>query len=128
MKIEIQLKPLDGMHRVKGDIALIERVLTNIIENALGHTPAGGQIYIELSSSGSLQMVSVEDTGSGIAPEDLPHLFERFYKADKSRNRERPGTGLGLAIAKEIVELHSGRIEAESPNGNGAVFRIYLPS
>ncbi|MDC7232779.1 MAG: HAMP domain-containing sensor histidine kinase [Spirochaetales bacterium] len=127
MKIEFRLTPPDEMHTVRGDIALLERVLTNILENALGHTPAGGEIFIELGRSELMQTVTIEDTGIGIAEEDLPHLFERFYKADKSRNRETPGTGLGLAIAREIVELHSGRIEAESPAGRGAVFRIFIP-
>jgi two-component system sensor histidine kinase ResE len=106
---------------------MIERVLTNLIENALAHTPREGRVEVSVIESGETLRISVADTGSGIAPEDLPHIFERFYRADKSRDRGSPGSGLGLAIAKEIVELHGGTIEAESPPRNGAVIRFALP-
>lgn len=112
---------------VKGDIGMIERVLTNLLENALSHTPEEGEVRISIDSRPENILISVSDTGPGIAPEDLPHIFERFYRGDKSRGRETPGTGLGLAIAKEIVELHGGTIEAENRMGSGAVFRIILP-
>jgi signal transduction histidine kinase len=109
------------------DIGMIERLLTNLIENALTHTPAGGRVELALSRQDRTIQITVSDTGRGIAAADLPHIFERFYRADKSRGRGVTGSGLGLAIAKETVELHGGTIEAESRPGNGAVFRIILP-
>ncbi len=125
--IRVEYRPVKNPETVEGDIALIERVLTNILDNAIVHSPEGGRIRIELRKSGDHQEISVHDQGPGIADEDLPHIFERFYRADKSRNREVPGTGLGLAIAREIVELHEGRIEARNHPAGGAVFIISLP-
>ena len=109
------------------DIGMLERLLTNLIENALSHTPEGGRVALAIDREDRVLRITVSDTGSGIAADDLPHIFERFYRADKSRGRGSPGSGLGLAIAKEIVELHGGTIEADSPPGSGAVFRIGLP-
>jgi signal transduction histidine kinase len=115
------------LRSVRGDIGMIERVLTNLIENALYHTPAGGRVQLALGLDDGDVSVTVADTGSGISPEDLPHIFERFYRGDKSRDRGAPGTGLGLAIAKEIVELHGGTIDAQSPPGGGATLRVRIP-
>lgn len=116
-----QLPPLAA------DIGMIERLLTNLIENALSHTPDGGRVEISLARRDPMMNITVTDSGRGIAAADLPHIFERFYRADKSRGRGEAGSGLGLAIAREIVELHGGGIEAESPPGSGAVFRVALP-
>ncbi len=124
--VEIEYSRADDLSPVTADIGLIERALTNIIENAVSHTPRTGRVSIIISRTESSQIVSIADTGSGISDEDLPHVFERFYSADKSRNRESGGTGLGLAIAKEVVDLHGGTITAESSAG-GAVFTICLP-
>lgn len=109
------------------DIGMIERLLTNLIENALAHTPEGGRVELALARRDRMMQITVSDTGSGIEAADLPHIFERFYRTDKSRGRGVPGSGLGLAIAKEIVELHGGTIEAHSRPGSGAVFNITLP-
>jgi signal transduction histidine kinase len=109
------------------DIGMIERLLTNLIENALTHTPNGGRVELALSRHESVVQIEVSDTGRGIAAADLPHIFERFYRADRGRGRGVPGSGLGLAIAKEIIELHGGTIEAGNRPGGGAVFRIILP-
>jgi signal transduction histidine kinase len=109
------------------DIGMVERVLTNLIENSLSHTPSGGRVRLSIECRGRITRISVSDTGSGIAAADLPRIFERFYRADGSRGRGTPGSGLGLAIAKEIVELHGGTIAAESRPGGGATFRITLP-
>ena len=115
-----------GPSPVIADIGMIERVLTNLIENALRFTEAGGSVRVGLEGDESVARVTVADDGSGIAPEDLPHIFERFYRADKSRDRTVSGTGLGLAIAKEIVNLHGGRLEVESAPGKGSRFYFSL--
>ena len=125
--IAINLDHPEELPPIVADIGMIERVLTNIIENALSHTPNGGRVGLSVERGNGGLRITVSDTGSGITAEDLPHVFERFYRADKSRDRGVPGSGLGLAIAKEIVVLHGGTVEAESPPGSGAVFRIELP-
>jgi signal transduction histidine kinase len=112
---------------VGGDIALIERVLENLIENALRHTAAGGKIEVTVHPQREYIQVRVRDTGSGIPEKDLPHVFDRFYRVDKSRNESSGGAGLGLAIAKRVVELHGGTIEVSSAPGRGACFSFTLP-
>lgn len=111
---------------VRGDIGLVERVLTNLIENALTFTPAGGSVRVGLSGENGAVRVSVTDTGTGIGPEDLPHIFDRFYRADRSRDRSRGGAGLGLAIAREIVELHGSALRVESRVNEGTRFSFTL--
>jgi two-component system OmpR family sensor kinase len=110
---------------VVGDIALIERVMDNLIENALRHTPAGGTVTVAVQPVGGTLAVQVIDTGSGIAAEDLPYIFERFYQSDKMRTQG--GAGLGLAIARRIVELHGRTIRAASSGGRGTMFAFDLP-
>ncbi|MBF9017521.1 MULTISPECIES: cell wall metabolism sensor histidine kinase WalK [unclassified Oceanispirochaeta] len=127
LNISLIMEHEDDVPIFEGDIGMMERVLTNLLENALSHTPEGGQIRINITVSGHELQIKLNDTGPGILAEDLPHIFERFYRADKSRDRRTAGTGLGLAIVKEIIELHGGVIEAESPPDSGAVFRIVLP-
>jgi predicted ATPase/signal transduction histidine kinase len=112
---------------VRADIGLIERALTNLLENALAHTPAGGRIELSVRASGAHVVLRVSDSGSGIAPEDLPHIFERFYRADKARSLNGEGSGLGLAIVKRILELHASEIRVESEPGRGAAFWFELP-
>jgi signal transduction histidine kinase len=107
-----------------GEIGLIERLLTNLIENGLRFTPAGGSVHVALTGESGGTRVSVSDTGSGIAPEDLPHVFERFYRAD--HNRSTGGAGLGLAIARQIAELHGARLQVESTPGRGSRFHFLL--
>jgi len=109
---------------VDADPIRIRQVLGNLLANALRHSPKGGTIHVRAQRRGSEAWVSVRDEGPGIAEEDLPHIFERFYRADRARSGE--GTGLGLAIARELVRLHGGRIWAE--NERGAVFTFTLPS
>ena len=111
---------------VEGDIGLVERVLTNLIENALAYTPTGGSVRVALSARRDAVEVSVADTGGGIRPEDLPHIFDRFYRADRSRDRSRSGAGLGLAIAREIVELHGSTLRVQSELNKGTTFRFAL--
>lgn len=105
----------------------IEQVLTNLIDNALRHTPQGGEVAVSIEQELSYVKISVTDTGEGIPSEDLPFVFERFYKADKARTRSKGGTGLGLAIAKNIVEAHKGHIRVDSQVGVGTSFTFFLP-
>lgn len=108
----------------------ISRVLYNLLANAIRHTPPGGEITLEAHAKGNHVMVVVRDTGQGILPDDLPHIFDRFYRGQKSRSRdgyESSEAGLGLAIVKGLVESHGGRIWAESEAGKGTVFRFTLP-
>ena len=111
---------------VVGDIALIERVMDNLLENALRHTPAGGTVTVAIQTFGEAVAVQIIDTGSGIADEDLPYIFERCYQSDKMRSRG--GAGLGLAIARRIVELHGRTIRADSTLGRGTTFAFDLPA
>lgn len=103
-----------------------EQVLINLLGNALRHTAAGAIAVRAWSDTGKL-WVAVTDTGTGIAPEDLPHVFERFWRADQSRSRDSGGSGLGLAISRRLVELQGGQIEVESRLGEGSTFRFWLP-
>ncbi|RKP56982.1 hypothetical protein D7Z26_03060 [Cohnella endophytica] len=112
------------------DIRRMDRVFANLLYNALRYTPDGGAIRISMKASADTREVevTVTDSGAGIASEDLPYIFDRFYKKDKSRHSSSGGSGLGLSIAKEIVELHGGRITAHNPPDGGCEFRIVLPT
>ncbi|WP_040208297.1 ATP-binding protein [Neobacillus jeddahensis] len=105
----------------------IEQVLTNLIDNAIRHTPKGGKVKLTVTSDVKRIKIEVKDSGSGIPKEDLPFVFERFYKADKARTRGRAGTGLGLAIAKNIIDAHRGSISVQSKMGQGTTFTFSLP-
>jgi signal transduction histidine kinase len=109
------------------DIEKIGRVLNNLLDNALRHTPAGGAVQVGASVTPEGVQVEVCDTGEGISAEDLPHVFERFYRGEKSRSRATGGAGLGLAIASGIVEAHGGQIEIESTVGQGTRVWFTLP-
>jgi len=115
------------VHHITVDPDALRQVLTNLLDNALRHTPPGGRITVSLESAPGGVTVSVADTGSGIAPEHLPRIFERFYRADPGRSREEGGTGLGLAIVKHLVEAHGGRVEAHSTLGRGTTIRMFFP-
>jgi len=112
---------------IHADIALIETVLENLIENALRHTPRGGRVRVEVEPQASRVALHVTDTGRGIASEDLPNVFERYYHADRGEKGDAGGTGLGLAIVRQIVELHGGEIRVESRLGHGTTFSFDLP-
>ncbi|HEX4836146.1 MAG TPA: ATP-binding protein [bacterium] len=102
--------------------------MLNLVENALRHTPRGGEVRITMRDAGDGVRMSVADTGKGIAAEDLPHVFDHFYRADPSRARSSGGTGLGLAIVKSLVEAHRGRVTVESSVGAGSTFTVTLPA
>jgi signal transduction histidine kinase len=118
-----------GLPLVNVDPDRMAQVLGNLLDNALRHTPGGGRVECRVTQTEAVRAVtfSVSDSGPGIAPEDLPHVFERLYRSDKSRRRDAPGSGLGLAIARSIIEAHGGRIWAESPPGQGAHFFVQVP-
>lgn len=112
---------------LSGDEALLSQVWINLLHNAVKFTPENGQIAISLNREGDRAVCRVSDTGAGIAPEDRPHIFERFYKADKARDRSLGGNGLGLSLVKKIVDIHGGTVTAESEPGKGSVFTVSLP-
>jgi signal transduction histidine kinase len=109
------------------DPVRMRQALGNLVSNALRHTPADGTVTVTAWQTGDLAVLTVEDTGGGIAPEDLPHVFERFWRAEKSRSRRTGGSGLGLSIVRQFVEAHGGTVSADSEPGAGAVFTIRLP-
>lgn len=128
--IELMLEAMPGLPAVRADLSLIERVLDNLLGNALKHTPAGGCVKLHLRADDQGVRVSVIDNGVGIAPADLPHIFDRFYRgqaASDQRSGSARGTGLGLAIARRILELHGQTIDVES-DATGSTFRFTLPA
>jgi two-component system phosphate regulon sensor histidine kinase PhoR len=105
----------------------LEQVLLNLLENSLMYTPSGGRVDVAVWEEVGMVVVSVSDTGIGIPPDDLPRIFERFYRVDRARSRKLGGTGLGLAIVKHIVDAHGGRVWVESELGQGSTFYFTLP-
>ncbi len=112
---------------VKADPDALRQILTNLFDNALRHTPPGGRITVTAEASAGGVTIAVADTGSGIASEHLPRIFERFYRADPGRSRAEGGTGLGLAIVKHLIEAHGGRVEARSTLGEGTTILLFFP-
>lgn len=125
VRLEGRVEP--DVDPVQMDTQAIGRVLNNLIGNALRHTTAGGEITVHARRTGQGVEVSVRDSGEGIRAEDLPHIFERFYRGEKSRNRGTGGAGLGLAIARGIVRAHGGDIRVESDIGKGTMFIFTIP-
>ncbi|HEY6542134.1 MAG TPA: HAMP domain-containing sensor histidine kinase [Ktedonobacteraceae bacterium] len=113
--------------QVRGDADKLKQALVALLENALKYTPYEGTVTLSLTTQDRNALISVCDTGIGISSEDLPHIFERFYRADPARSRDRGGSGLGLAIVKSIVEEHGGSISVESMPGRGSAFKIKMP-
>jgi two-component system sensor histidine kinase BaeS len=136
-----RLTPTASAHQVKLSLELpaalaapisldplrVEQILGNLLSNALRHTPEGGQISLKLALTSGAVTLSVRDTGAGIPAEALPHLFERFYRADKARSREDGGSGLGLTIARQLAEAHGGTLTAANHPEGGAIFTLMLP-
>ncbi|MBN1190164.1 MAG: HAMP domain-containing protein [Dehalococcoidales bacterium] len=116
-----------GLPPVNIDYQRISQVLHNLLANAIAHTPSGGEITVSAENKGQWVEVSVSDTGEGIPAEDVPNIFERFYRVDKSRSRAGGGSGLGLTIAKRIVEAHGGTITVRSEVGRGSTFSFTIP-
>jgi heavy metal sensor kinase len=112
---------------VNGDAPRLREVFFNLLDNGIKYTPEGGEVEVRIGPSGAEALVTVRDTGIGIAAEHLPHIFDRFYRVDKARSRAEGGTGLGLSIAQSIVVAHTGRIECASTPGQGTTFTVRLP-
>jgi heavy metal sensor kinase len=112
---------------IRGDASWIERVILNLLDNAIKFTPEGGRVKISVTAEAGQVILRVQDNGIGIPPESLPHIFDRFYRAEPSRSKQIEGVGLGLALARWIVEKHRGRILAESQPGQGTTLNVILP-
>jgi two-component system heavy metal sensor histidine kinase CusS len=118
-----------GQAPLYGDMVLFRRALSNLLGNALRHTPQGGTVLVTIENeAGQWVEVRVKDNGSGIPAEHLPRIFDRFYRVDPARSRHPEGTGLGLAIVKSIMELHGGSITVESEVGKGTTFTLRFPT
>ncbi len=126
-KIRLRARIPQELPLVYGDIALIERVLQNLLENALHHTPPNGEITLDLTHCNDQLLVKLTDTGRGIPPEMLPRIFDRFFQVEKNEHNHNGGAGLGLAIAKRIVTLHGGDIQVESRLNHGTSFTFPVP-
>jgi two-component system phosphate regulon sensor histidine kinase PhoR len=126
LKVAVDLSP--GAETIRADETRLHEVLYNLLDNAVKYSRENGEIRLQAIQRDHEITISVSDNGIGISKDDLPRIFERFYRADKARSRELGGTGLGLAIVKHIVQLHGGRVEAESELGRGTTIRVVLPA
>ena len=108
------------------DADAVEKILTNLLSNAIKFTPSGGSVHVALSRDGESARLAVRDSGPGIPPDQIAHVFERFYQVDESTTRTQPGTGIGLSLVKELVELHGGTIAVES-GSDGTTFTATIP-
>ena len=126
--VELHLELASNLPQIGVDVDRITQVIRNLLSNALRHTPAGGQVTVTCKSDKPYELlITVSDTGEGISPDDLPYVFERFYRSDKSRSRASGGSGIGLAIVKQLVEAHGGKVWLESHLGQGSTFGFTLP-
>jgi PAS domain S-box-containing protein len=125
--LQLVLEAPDQVVLVEADRALLQQAVYNLVENAIKYTPSGGQVKIYLRATSSGVALEVRDTGIGIAPLDLPHMFEKFYRSGRREAYQQRGTGLGLAIVKSIAERHGGRVWVESQLGKGSTFYFELP-
>ncbi|QUQ67609.1 sensor histidine kinase [Kutzneria sp. CA-103260] len=124
----VTLAAEDGDVELPADPVRLRQVVDNLVTNAIRHTGTGGSVRLNSFVDGEEVVLEVRDSGSGISPEDLPHVFDRFWRAEKSRSRQTGGSGLGLAIVRKLVEAHGGRVGVESELGVGTVFRVRLPA
>jgi PAS domain S-box-containing protein len=123
--LRVEIEP--GAEEIVADPDAVRQILTNLLENSLRYTPAGGRIICRSALQDEGIVLAISDTGSGIVPEHLPRIFERFYRSDPSRSRDQGGTGLGLAIVKHLVEAHGGRVSADSELGIGTTITCWFP-
>ena len=127
-EIRFRVEPMDNLPLVSADPGRLRQVFSNLLANGIRHTPAGGEIIVSSQIDDQYVIIKIRDTGEGITADQLPHLFNRFYRADGSRSRDTGGSGLGLPIAKALIEAHQGTISAESAGPNkGSTFAVSLP-
>jgi len=126
--VGVTLAAEDGDVELSADPVRLRQVVDNLVTNAVRHTGTGGSVRLRGFTDGTDVVLEVRDTGSGIAADDLPHVFDRFWRAEKSRSRQTGGSGLGLAIVRKLVEAHGGKVEVASELGVGTVFRVRLPA
>lgn len=126
--VSLELKPIDRDLALFADEDKLDQILTNLLDNSLRHTDSGGAVSISAELRGKFVALTVSDNGAGIPEADLPHVFERFYTADKSRSRERGGTGIGLTIASSYCKAMGGSINAESGEDKGTIMTVLLPA
>ena len=119
--------PKDMPHAIEADQALLHQALYNLVENALKYTSEGGEVTIHLQTSASALTFAVQDSGIGIPKNDMPRLFEKFYRGTNREALDQRGTGLGLAIVKSIAERHGGKVWVESELGKGSIFHLQIP-
>jgi two-component system, OmpR family, phosphate regulon sensor histidine kinase PhoR len=126
--VELELRLPKRSFSFRADARQLEQAVLNLMDNAIKYTGQGGQVSLAMERSGDEMLITVSDSGPGIAAKHLPRLFERFYRADTNRSRELGGTGLGLAIVKHIAQAHGGKVSVESTPGRGSIFRLNLPA
>jgi len=123
----VKLKFLYRSEKIYGDRDKISQVIINLISNGLKYTDEGGVVEINVDELDTYIVIKIKDNGIGMSEEDLPHIFERFYRADKSRNRLTGGAGIGLTITKAIIDAHKGKIKVDSIKGKGTEFEVLIP-
>jgi signal transduction histidine kinase len=127
-EVDLQVELLGAMPTLTVDASRMRQVLHNLLDNALKHTPENGRISVSVEQREAVLQVRIQDSGEGITSEELPHVFDRFYRIDRSRSREQGSAGLGLAIVRAIVEAHGGTVTASSSGpGQGSLFTLNIP-
>jgi signal transduction histidine kinase len=124
--IRLRAHATPGVH-VEGDRTRLQQIIANLVDNAIKYTQAGGEVEINVVIEGNTAVLEVSDNGPGIPSHALPHVFERFYRADKARSRASGGAGLGLSIVKAICAAHNAEVKVSSQEGRGSCFRVELP-
>jgi two-component system phosphate regulon sensor histidine kinase PhoR len=127
-QVDLKLAADGEIPHIKADRRSMEEVFNNLISNAINYSPDGGQVRVKMANRGGFLEIVISDTGVGIDPEELPKIFEKFYRIKHPQTRQVVGTGLGLAIVKGVVDSHGGSIEVKSEPGAGTTFRILLPA
>jgi signal transduction histidine kinase len=126
-KIDLQFSSPPKVPMINADRNSMEGIFTNLISNAIKYTPEGGKVWVTLGEGGGFVKATVSDTGIGLKKEDLPRIFDKFYRVKTTETRQIVGTGLGLSIVKSIVDAHLGSISVESEEGGGTTFTVLLP-